>query len=116
MVILFSLKAIYLTLKKIRDPSKVSDKPSTSKDDPGRSKAILISGPPGIGKTTAAHLVAQLEGFEPIEFNASDTRSKKSVQNVVKELTGSHTLTEYFKTDLHRSVSLYFRISIEWLF
>ncbi|KAI9190770.1 replication factor RFC1 C terminal domain-containing protein, partial [Polychytrium aggregatum] len=42
-------------------------------------KAVLLSGPPGIGKTTAAHLVAVTEGFEPIEFNASDTRSKKSL-------------------------------------
>ncbi|KAH8105438.1 DNA replication factor C large subunit [Cristinia sonorae] len=45
------------------------------------SKAVLISGPPGIGKTTAAHLCAKLEGFTPIELNASDARSKKLVEN-----------------------------------
>ncbi|CAK5275876.1 unnamed protein product [Mycena citricolor] len=44
-------------------------------------RAILITGPPGIGKTTSAHLVAKLEGFTPIELNASDTRSKKLVEN-----------------------------------
>jgi DNA polymerase III delta prime subunit len=40
----------------------------------------MISGPPGIGKTTSAHLCAKLAGFTPIELNASDARSKKLVE------------------------------------
>jgi replication factor C subunit 1 len=44
------------------------------------SRAILITGPPGIGKTTSAHLVAKLEGYTPIELNASDARSKKLIE------------------------------------
>lgn len=44
------------------------------------SRAVLITGPPGIGKTTSAHLVAKLEGYTPIELNASDARSKKLVE------------------------------------
>ncbi|KAJ8591861.1 DNA replication factor C, large subunit [Rhizopogon salebrosus TDB-379] len=44
-------------------------------------RAVMITGPPGIGKTTSAHLVAKLEGFTPIELNASDARSKKLVEN-----------------------------------
>lgn len=43
-------------------------------------RAVLISGPPGIGKTTSAHLCATLAGFTPIELNASDARSKKLVE------------------------------------
>ena len=39
--------------------------------------------PPGIGKTTCAHLIAELEGWEAIEFNASDTRSKKSIEVLI---------------------------------
>jgi hypothetical protein len=39
-------------------------------------RAVLISGPPGIGKTTSAHLAANLAGFTVLELNASDTRSK----------------------------------------
>eukprot|EP00953_Heterococcus_sp_UTEX-ZZ885_P001352 1242-Heterococcus_DN1.PRE.1 len=41
-----------------------------------KEKACLISGPPGIGKTTAAHIVAQSLGLHITEFNASDVRSK----------------------------------------
>ncbi|KDQ07752.1 hypothetical protein BOTBODRAFT_119605 [Botryobasidium botryosum FD-172 SS1] len=44
-------------------------------------RAVLITGPPGIGKTTSAHLCAQAEGYTPIELNASDARSKKLVES-----------------------------------
>lgn len=46
----------------------------------GLYRAVLISGGPGIGKTTSAHLMATLKGYNPIELNASDARSKKLVE------------------------------------
>jgi DNA polymerase III delta prime subunit len=46
-------------------------------------RAVMITGSPGIGKTTSAHLCAQLEGFTVIELNASDSRSKKLVEVIV---------------------------------
>lgn len=42
-------------------------------------RAALLSGPPGIGKTTIAHMVSQMEGYQILEFNASDTRNKISI-------------------------------------
>lgn len=44
-------------------------------------RAVLISGPPGIGKTTSAHVVAKASGYSPLELNASDARSKKLLEN-----------------------------------
>lgn len=53
-------------------------------------RAVLITGSPGIGKTTSAHLVAKLEGFTPIELNASDARSKKLVEVIHPQPGGFH--------------------------
>ncbi|KAI9137395.1 replication factor RFC1 C terminal domain-containing protein [Paraphysoderma sedebokerense] len=62
-------------------------------------RAALLSGPPGIGKTTSAHMVANLEGFEVLEFNASDTRSKKSLDQAIQELIGNRTIGEFFSAE-----------------
>ncbi|GKY93311.1 hypothetical protein MPSEU_000298700 [Mayamaea pseudoterrestris] len=58
----------------------------------GPWKAALLSGPPGIGKTTSALVVANEAGRDVIEFNASDVRSKKSLGNDIGDVTGSRTL------------------------
>ena len=45
----------------------------------GGFRACLVSGPPGIGKTTATSVVSKELGFEVIELNASDARNKASL-------------------------------------
>ncbi|KAJ3444631.1 replication factor c subunit [Anaeramoeba flamelloides] len=60
-------------------------------------KAVLLSGQPGIGKTTMALVLSRELGFVPIEFNASDFRSKKLLQNLVSEMTSTNIITNYFK-------------------
>ncbi|KAL4547680.1 hypothetical protein Ndes2526B_g06915 [Nannochloris sp. 'desiccata'] len=62
-----------------------------------KKKAVLLSGSPGIGKTSAATIIAKELGYYPVEVNASDTRSKADasvlkgvagkVSNSMKELT-----------------------------
>ena len=59
-------------------------------------RAVLLSGPPGIGKTSAAMLVAEAAGFETIEFNASDVRSKKALQEHIASLTQTTSLRSFF--------------------
>ncbi|KAI0203099.1 replication factor RFC1 C terminal domain-containing protein [Astrocystis sublimbata] len=68
-------------------------------DGLGGERAIILSGPPGIGKTTAAHLAARLEGYDVIESNASDTRSKKLVEAGVSEVMNNTSLNGYFAGD-----------------
>ncbi|ROW06534.1 hypothetical protein VMCG_04371 [Cytospora schulzeri] len=68
-------------------------------DGMGGYRAIILSGPPGIGKTTAAHLAANLAGYDVIESNASDSRSKKLVENGVSEVMNNTSLLGYFAGD-----------------
>ncbi|GFQ92176.1 replication factor C subunit 1 [Trichonephila clavata] len=68
-------------------------------DDGSGFKAALLSGPPGVGKTTTAVLVCQEAGFDFFELNASDTRSKKNLQQMVSQLLGNQTLADCFKND-----------------
>jgi replication factor C subunit 1 len=65
----------------------------------GLYRAAMLHGGPGIGKTTAAHLVAQLEGYDVVESNASDTRSKKLIETGVKGVLDTTSLLGYFAGD-----------------
>ncbi|KAJ5666708.1 Replication factor C subunit 1 [Penicillium macrosclerotiorum] len=69
---------------------------NAGKDGSGVYRTIMIHGPPGIGKTTAAHLVAKLEGFDIVETNASDTRSKKLVESGTLDILDTTSLQGYF--------------------
>jgi replication factor C subunit 1 len=58
-------------------------------------RAALLAGPPGIGKTSAAHAIARQCGYEPVEFNASDTRNRTSLQDQVVELLRSRSIQSF---------------------
>lgn len=66
-------------------------------NDGGVFRAALISGPPGIGKTTAAHLVAKELGFDVLEKNASDVRSKSLLNNNLKASLSNTSVVGFFK-------------------
>ncbi|MPC45974.1 Replication factor C subunit 1 [Portunus trituberculatus] len=75
-----------------------------AKDDTGGYyKAALLSGPPGVGKTTTAHLVCKEMGYDVLELNASDARSKKSIDQVVSELLGNKSLAGFATGGGHTS-------------
>lgn len=46
-------------------------------------RGILITGPPGIGKTTTVHLIAESLGYKVKEYNASDTRSVSMLRGLM---------------------------------
>ncbi|KAL2346835.1 hypothetical protein Fmac_000835 [Flemingia macrophylla] len=63
-------------------------KQGKKQNDSGSKKAVLLSGTPGIGKTTSAKLVCQELGFQAIEVNASDSRGKAD-SKIEKGIGGS---------------------------
>ncbi|CAG5939388.1 unnamed protein product [Menidia menidia] len=67
------------------------------KDDGSGHKAALLSGPPGVGKTTTAALVCEELGFSYVEMNASCTRSKNSLKEVVSESLNNTSIEGFYK-------------------
>uniref|UniRef100_A0A1A9WWE9 Replication factor C subunit 1 n=1 Tax=Glossina brevipalpis TaxID=37001 RepID=A0A1A9WWE9_9MUSC len=81
-----------------RNGKKTLQKPNpwAKNDDGSYYKAALLSGPPGIGKTTTANLVCKELDFDIVEFNASDTRSKRLLKEEISELLSNKSLYGYF--------------------
>ncbi|KAM6971865.1 chromosome transmission fidelity protein 18 homolog [Aplochiton taeniatus] len=50
-------------------------------------KVALLSGPPGMGKTTLAHIIAKHAGYNVVEINASDDRSAELFQTRIDTAT-----------------------------
>jgi len=48
-----------------------------------RGKALLLAGPPGVGKTTLVYALANDKGYEVLELNASDVRTAERIKSVV---------------------------------
>jgi len=56
-------------------------------------EAVVLHGPPGVGKTSATHALAADRGWPTIELNASDSRTKDVIERVAGEAARSGTLT-----------------------
>ncbi|CDW82869.1 brct domain containing protein [Stylonychia lemnae] len=59
------------------------------------AKACMISGPPGIGKSSIVRIFAKDLGYHLIEFNASDNRSKKTIDALIKDMSTSTTIKNF---------------------
>ena len=80
--------------KEVAPPNRFNRSAWASLANPN-AKAVLLTGPPGIGKTTAVQLICKQMGFEVNEMNASDCRSRLAIQGSMATLAGNQSL-DYF--------------------
>jgi replication factor C large subunit len=71
-------------------------------------KAVLLYGPPGVGKTALVNAAAKEFGFTIIEMNASDTRSEKAINAVAKPATSYIALDNFSTTQTQGKGNLLF--------
>ena len=83
--------------------NEVSSKSKPGKDQPTFHKAALLSGPPGVGKTSSAKVILAQCGYDVVELNASDTRSQKALKEMAGDLVGNTSIAE-FATGQHGTV------------
>ena len=62
--------------------------------DRPQEKILMLSGPPGLGKTTLAHVIAEQAGYAVYEMNASDSRNAAAVEGQVKMALESASLKD----------------------
>ena len=74
---------------------KSKKKPKKSAKNKYDTNCLFLHGPPGIGKTTIANLLLKKYNYDVIEFNSSDTRTSKIIQERLDQVGGSHNVIDF---------------------
>ena len=83
--------------KRIRTYNRSVDEKKQKKELtlPSEKAAILLEGPPGIGKTSIVYALANDLNMEVIETNASDTRTRDALESKLKETVKSKGIMDF---------------------
>eukprot|EP00667_Euglena_gracilis_P002612 EG_transcript_2615 len=69
-------------------------------------KLLLLTGGPGVGKTTLAHVLARHAGYFPVEVNASMERTEKELKDHLMSATAQQTTIGSLKNKERRPICL----------
>ena len=75
-----------------------------SKSENINARAVIISGPPGIGKTSSVRVLTKNKGYRTFELNASDKRNKDTINNSVGFLMNNTTLSSIDNSTMTKNI------------
>ena len=75
-----------------------------SKNENINARAVIISGPPGIGKTSSVRVLTKNKGYRTFELNASDKRNKDTINNSVGFLMNNTTLSSIDNSTMTKNI------------
>ncbi|MFX0072873.1 MAG: replication factor C large subunit [Candidatus Hermodarchaeota archaeon] len=98
------IKDFFKQIKLINDKNKnirLHNRAASKKDQkeeiklPPESAAILLEGPPGVGKTSIVFALANDLNMEIVETNASDTRTRDALEKKLKETSKTRGIMDF---------------------
>lgn len=91
------IKTLMEENKKIRSYNRTVEEKKQKKESnlPPDKAAVLLEGPPGVGKTSIVYALANDLNMEVIETNASDTRTRDALELKLKETVKSRGIMDF---------------------